>query len=248
MKNRTAPFPLIPACVAACAMVLACGPPGGGTGDGEGPATPDYPELRSSVCDTLTNSFQCARAIEARQLPGVNSVERRGDTLALALEDGDTLRLVDREGDPSDVIHYSYQDHWPDVGLVLVQVQYYEGSEYLLVDASSGASTTLPHWPLRSPDGRRFAVLSLDLAAGYGPNTLQIWDLVDGDPVRLWETEPEDWGPAEGEWEDPTTLRFTRRGFCEDPAGPGREVCDTPALLRQSGGSWRLETGELDGN
>lgn len=196
-----------------------------------------------SVCDTLTNSFECARAIEERQLSRAADVARRGDTLRLVLAGGDTARLVD-EGEQADVRRYSYQDRWTDPGYFLLQLQFYEGSAYLLIDDSTGERTRLPDWPLRSPDGRRFAVLSLDLEAGYVPNTLQVWAFEDGRPELEWETEPDAWGPAEGEWVDVTTLRFTQRGYCNELGvmEGERGLCNRPARLTLEEGSWRLES------
>ncbi len=197
-----------------------------------------------SVCDTLTNSFDCARAVEDLQLPDAEGVARRGDTLVLVLVAGDTLRLVDEAGDHSDVVYYSYQGRWREPGHYLVHRQYYEGADHLLVDDSTGEQTVVPDRPLRAPDGRRFAVLSLDLVAGYGPNTLQIWSFEDGrTPVREWETEPDQWGPTDGVWRDASTLRFTQQGFCEALGGRGRDMCERPALLRHRGGDWHLEAG-----
>lgn len=196
-----------------------------------------------SVCDTLTNSFDCARAIEGRLLPETDRASRHGDTLALVLAAGDTLRLVDESGDHSDVVYYSYQGHWPPSGHYLVQRQYYEGAEHVLVHDSTGESTVIPDRPLLSPDGRRFAVLALDLVAGYGPNTLQLWRFEDSAPTMEWETSPTQWGPTDGAWEDTTALRFTQRGFCSELGGTGRDMCQRPARLYRSGGNWHLETG-----
>lgn len=204
----------------------------------------DYPTLRASVCDTINNSLRCARAIERTQLPEAPGAERRGDTLRLTVETGEPIQLVDREGSDSDVVLYSYQTQWPDPGLVLVQVQYYEGSEYLLVDTRTGERTRLPDWPLRAPDGQRFAVLSFDLEAGYGPNTLQIWEIGADGPALAWSVEPDDWGPAEGRWDNASTLRFVRRGYCPDPEGPGRNMCEAPARVTLTAGEWRLETDD----
>lgn len=214
------------------------------------PSTPDhaaYARLRATVCDTMTNSFDCARAIEGRQLEDAEDAWRHGDTLRLALATGDTARFVDQPGGQARSEYYSYQDAWPDAGLILLQKQYYEGSEYLLVDDSTGSRTRLPDWPLRSPDGRHFAVLSLDLVAGYGPNTLQVWAMGEegGEPERVWETEPSQWGPRSGSWQDRETLGFIQHGYCGELGGEGRRMCDRPATLTRRGGSWHLDTGTV---
>jgi hypothetical protein len=201
-----------------------------------------------AVCDTLTNSFDCARSIEDRLLPDTDRAARHGDTLALVLAAGDTLRLVDESGDHSDVVYYSYQGHWPPAGQFLVQRQYYEGAEHVMVDDSTGDQTVIPDRPLLSPDSRRFAVLSLDLVAGYGPNTLQLWRLEDGVPTMEWETSPSQWGPTDGAWESDTALHFTQHGYCSELGGKGRDMCDRAARLYRSGGTWHLETGSAGGD
>jgi hypothetical protein len=226
----------------------AAGPAADPTEDSGASARSDDPDpdaLRAAVCDTVRSSFDCARAIEARQLDGAEPVRRHGDTLRLVLAGGDTVRFVDRPGHDAQVVYHSYQGRWTDAGLLLVQRQFYEGSEFLLVDDSTGARTRIPDWPVRSPDGRHFAVLSLDLVAGYGPNTLQVWSLEDGAPRRVWETEPSQWGPREGRWQDPETLGFVQHGYCGEIGGEGRRMCDRPATLTRSGGSWHLETGTV---
>jgi hypothetical protein len=232
---------------------LACGDGGNGDADGTSPAdttaaaetapaVPDGSELLA-VCETIYNSLDCARAIEGGQLPDADRAARRQDTLLLALVGGDTIRLVDRSGGHPDVVYHSYQDHWTDAGYFHVQRQFYEGAEHVLIDDSTGHDTPVPARPIRSPDGRRFAVLSLDLVAGYGPNTLQIWSLDGEVPEREWETRPDQWGPSEGRWADAETLEFVQHGYCEELGGSSREMCDRRATLRRSGGDWHLDVG-----
>lgn len=197
-----------------------------------------------AICDTINNSLRCARAVEAHRLPDAPRAERRGDTLLLALNAPDTVRLVDQgsERNADEVVLYSYQDHWTRAGYFVIQKQYYEGSEFLLVNDSTGRRTALPDRPLRAPGAQRFAVLSLDLVAGYGPNVLQVWEMEDGRPARVWETEPSQWGPRSGRWADSTTLRFVQHGYCDQLGGSGRGMCDREAVLRRANYEWHLET------
>lgn len=206
-------------------------------------AVSDPGRLRARLCDTISNSFDCAAAIEADRLPAATGVRRHGDTLRLALAD-DAARYVDQPGDAADVVHYRYQDRWREPGRYLIQVQYYEGAEYLLVDDSTGRELRIPDWPVRAPGGRRFAVLSLDLVAGYGPNTLQVWELEDDHYRKVWETRPSQWGPRDGRWSDSTTLELVQHGYCAELGGEGRDFCDRPARVRKEGGSWHFSTGE----
>lgn len=212
---------------------LACGDPGGRAADDS--ALPGGADALA-LCDTIDNSFRCARAIEAARLPTAPRAERRGDTLVLGLAAGDTARLVDRPGEGGGVAYFSYQDHWPE-GWFVVQEQHYEGSEFLLIDDGTGDRTSVPDRPLRAPGGERFAVLSFDLAAGYAPNTLQVWRLEEAGPTRVWSIEPETWGPTDGRWTGPETLMFTRR--C-GPGQPGSPDCGGTDTLRRVDGAWSL--------
>lgn len=249
--------------VGCCLLAIAAALPAGcggeeerGGGEPEAPGAPVPVETESAgaepdagiaaICDTITNSFRCARTVERRRLPRAEGALRRGDTLGLVLATGDTARLVDVADPPERVVHYSYQDRWLSAagpGYFVIQTQYYEGSQHLLVEDSTGAHTLLPDRPLRAPDGERFAVLSLDLEAGYGPNVLQLWSLGGSGPELEWETEPERWGPVDGRWVDAGTLRFTRRGFCEEGSDPGRGYCDREATVRRVDGEWTVEVG-----
>lgn len=243
---------------------LACGevgPGGGAAGDDSAatatasvdsmPATPTTPAPDPAVvCDTIDNSFRCARAIEAAQLPRTPRASRRGDTLLLALASwapgtagsaGDTVRLVDRPGEGGGVVYFSFQDHWVDRGWFVVQEQHYEGSEYLLIHHATGEWTRLPARPLLAPGGDRFAVLSFDLAAGYAPNTIQVWRLDEGEPTLEWQVDPDAWGPTDGRWVDEDTLIFSRR--CGPDPSTGVE-CDSRATLRRSQDSWVIAPAE----
>lgn len=203
------------------------------TGESARPVSPD-PQV---LCDTIRNTLRCARAVEEAALQETDRVRRQGDTLLVRLSD-DTLRLIDRPGEGSDVIHFSFQAHWPDRGFYLIHQQYYEGSAHLLVNDATGQRTTIPDRPLRGPDGQRFAVLSFDLEAGYNPNTLQIWRF-DGDaPAMEWETNPDTWGPVDGRWLGPRSLEFTRA--CP-PGGREGTECGGRAVVSSTGEDWVLE-------
>ena len=206
---------------------------------------------RAAICDTINNSFRCARAIEAAQLPTAERAVRRGDTLLLATVTGDTIRLADEGGDHPDLVRWSYQEHWRDRGWFVVHKQYYEGSGYVLIDDSTANRVAVPDRPIPAPGGRRFAVLSLDLVAGYSPNTVQMWRFPDErrrPPELENEFKPQRWGGIDGSWSDSLTLRFTQHGYCDalDAAVPDqpRAMCDRPAVLTRESGSWDLETGK----
>lgn len=210
--------------------------PAAGPAGPPGPA--DAPQL-AGVCDTINNTGRCARAIEQVQLARTDRAERRGDTLLLALEGGDTARLADRPDAGDQVIRYSYQEHWVEQGYSLIHAQYWEGSSVVLVDDRTGNRTVLPETPLRSPGGDRFAVLSFDLEAGYSPNTVQVWSLAGDRPRMEWEHEPERWGPTAGQWRDNETLTFTRSCVFEEGAH-----CNTRATVRRTADGWMLEPSD----
>lgn len=245
MTPRSATLALFP-----LLALLACGDPRPRTSDGDeaaapsgtiGAAAPAPDTDPSAVCDTIDNSFRCARAIEAVQLPRADGVVRRGDTLRLALAAGDTMRLVDRPVEGGDAVYFSYQYRWPEAGWLVVQEQHYEGSEFLLIHDETGDRVRVPARPLLAPGGERFAVLSFDLEAGYAPNTLQIWRLDDDRATLEWSIQPDAWGPVAGRWMGPETLMFTRR--CAPAAEEGAPDCEAVATLRRGETAWTFDPG-----
>jgi hypothetical protein len=151
-------------------------------------------------------------AAERRAIAGVNArVSRTGGVLRLRLGSGRTVVLADtlQEGDS----HYRalYLGFRPALGLHVVEQRFYEGGTYVVYHDRTGRDATIPGPPVASPDGHRFLSSSMDLAAGYDPNRLEIWR-VDRAGLHC-ETALDGgdaWGPDSVAWVGTATVRFAR--------------------------------------
>lgn len=213
---------------------------------------PSYRSVPHRICMSETNTLECARAVEAYQLRhGHDHLARRDSSFVIGLPSGDSVVIRDRAGDEFGVggATYTYLGFLPSLEQHLLEVQYYEGGAYLLVNGRSGERQPVASVPTPSPDGRRFAVVSSGLIA-YSSNALEIWR-VGEDGVELeWQEEfrgPEgsddaegpavDWSPRGVVWTSPRSLRvyLERRGERGAPEPAGSVV------LRRGEGAWSFE-------
>ncbi|HUF26104.1 MAG TPA: hypothetical protein VMM18_03890 [Gemmatimonadaceae bacterium] len=190
----------------------------------------------SALCMGIANTFECARRVEEHSLAfGPEGVRREGETLVIPIGDGEPLLLTDSIDSLGQGARYSYQGRRSGLDWHLVHVQYAEGDEFLLVNVRTGEEFPLDARPVFGSDNRRLATASLDLEAGYNPNALRILG-VDRDSVWVeWEIEPEDWGPSDARWQNPTALMFVRRVRSAD----GRYV-DSAAVVSFTGEGWQI--------
>ena len=163
------------------------------------------------ACKNIQNSYECAQAVEKKQLPRYPQlVSRQGGTLRLALKSGGGVELKDVAANDEKDTYYSFREFFPDLGYYLVHVQYFEGDAYLMVNHQTGERFTLHDLFLLSPDRKRLATLSLDLEAGYNPNGVQIWGITPEKMTLEWNYESKEWGPSHGAWKDNDTLIFSK--------------------------------------
>jgi hypothetical protein len=183
---------------------------------------------RSVICRGIDNSLECAQAVERVRLGVPNAPARRdGERLLIRLTRGDTLVLTNAP-DSADVAgaSYSYVGHLHPIAHHLVEVQYYEGRAFLLVNERTGRRTVIAGQPSISPDSLRIVTTSVDLEAEYDPTEIAVWR-VDADSLVLeWRLDPRNvvahadsaWGPADADWVTSTEIRvskehrFGRRG------------------------------------
>jgi hypothetical protein len=186
-----------------------------------------------AICRGLTNSYRCAQAIESTVLAGANAnVVRDGRVLRIVSERGDTLVLRDSLPDDPDGAWFSYRGLLASVGYHVIEVQYYEGGRYLLVNRRTGWIGSSNGVPVISPDGSRLAAGNVDLEAEYSPTTLQIWSVAadslvlefDHDFVASPVSPDSVWGPRSLEWLSSTELRFAREFSLGATGGTARVV------------------------
>jgi hypothetical protein len=182
-----------------------------------------------TLCVGLRNWYQCAQAIERYQVQQYSQfVARDTSHLTLRLLSGDSLVLSDSVVEGWGGRSYTYCDYLRAIGYHFIHVQYWEGGDYLLVDATSGKSTYIPGVPAISPDGERFVVTSVDLEAGYGPTTVQVWKLRPDSPMLEWQLDPLSlqegaptdslWGISAARWVSPTLIH-ARREYLQSRLG-----------------------------
>lgn len=192
------------------------------------------------ICRDLSNSYQCAQAIEKSVLAAATpSVVRAGRNLRIALERGGTVVFTDTLPGDVAVVRYSYRGQLTAPGYHVIEVQYYEGGTYLLVNRRTGWIGFSDGVPVVSPDSSRLAAGNVDFF-GFSPTTLQIWRVATDslvselrhDFVSSPVTADSAWGPRDLAWLTPTELRVVRE-FSMGTTG------STARVVRRADG-WRI--------
>jgi hypothetical protein len=140
--------------------------------------------------------------VEENLLKKVKGVSREGKILRLHT-DGEIVTFVDRIHAEEGYAKYYLVDHLRPAHnyFYLIRAFGYEGSNYVLVNKKTGQTINLYGIPIFSPDGKRFADLSLDLDARYHPNLIRIYKLEDNKYAREWEHIYQGMkGPADPVW------------------------------------------------
>jgi hypothetical protein len=200
---------------------------------------------RSVICRGIDNSLECAQAVERVRLGVPNAMARRdGERLLIRLTGGETLALTNAP-DSADVAgaSYSYVGHLQPIAHHLIEVQYYEGRSFLLINQRTGRRTVIAGQPSISPDSLRIVTTSVDLEAGYDPTEIAVWR-VDGDSLVLeWRLDPRTvvahpdsaWGPTDAAWITATEIRVNKEHRFGRRGGT--------AVVRLGGSGWVLSDG-----
>ncbi len=199
---------------------------------------------RAAICASLDNSAKCAEAI-AREItashPGVFEIVP--GELQVSLLDGGSRNFqntVVPEGEyaPDTYTYHRVVNYYPEYEMVLIEVQYYEGGEFMLLSRQSGQTENVFGEPVFSPDHGYFATFNGDIEAGYSVNGFEIWQMGDGFPQRVYSEKPTDWAPSNSEWQNPTTLDIER--YTIDPeAEYHRKELSRKRLLLDDNGNWK---------
>jgi hypothetical protein len=128
------------------------------------------------------------------QLSGI--AMRQGATLHLTFQDGSSkVYANEREGCEStsgDCIEYKLTGYFPKHGLILIQIGYYEGAEWMLVRLDSGKETKIHEPPHYSPR-EKFLV---SVCSSEGPsscgNGIDIIATQPSKATRDWHYRPPD--------------------------------------------------------
>ena len=179
-----------------------------------------FNDISPCLCQSPEN---CSREIEAYLLGGgLEGVVRGDQCLSIELPNHRIVTFKDVRANTTSVI-YHYAKHLPEINYHLLHMGFWEGSEYLLVNGTTGAFTRLSDHPVFSPDHRRFTLVT------YG-TFVQIWSLEEDGPryEQGWQVAHLPW-----EFEMPSAVitwegtdRFQvhwpiPQGFASPPTAPG---------------------------
>lgn len=227
-NNRSYHTILIPIFLSALLFWIGCdqgekapntNPPASEQEDNE-PEAPQASDLgvvdRDEVCKDVHNSQECAVAIEnAITAIYPELIEPSPGDLKISLLNGGSKSFANTivpEGEET-TDAYTYHrivEYYPTLELVLIEIQYYEGGEYLLFSRKNGEMEKVFEEPHFSPDQKHFATFSEDMIAGYHPNGYEIWRLEEAGLKRVAFDTPENWSPASIEWLDNGSIEIER--------------------------------------
>lgn len=132
----------------------------------------------------------------------------------------------------------------PRLGYHLVEIVYYEGSDFLLINPATGHQTIVEVPPLVSPGGGRVLVASMDYEAGYNPNLIQVWRVAPDSLVREWEQRTGEyapatgWGASDARWLNDTTVGLVKNEVLD--AGGGEFRRSRVRLVRTPQAGWAI--------
>ncbi|MEW5927965.1 MAG: hypothetical protein AB1941_10790, partial [Gemmatimonadota bacterium] len=175
------------------------------------PAPLPDPYARCSAVEPA-GAAACAARVERELLAAsAGGARRAGDTLYFRGQGGGALALGNDATEGQRFVRYRYRALLPEIAQHLVQVDFYEGGGWLLVDAVGTHQTHLIGPPVVAPGRGRFVATSVDLEAGYDPNGIQVWSMARGFPRLEWGLDGGDaWGASDAVWIDDRTVEFTR--------------------------------------
>lgn len=157
--------------------------------------------------------------------------------LQLRTRDG-LVVLTDNCFDGESYVRYRFKAYLTDIGYFLIGVDGYEGHGFLLVNDRTGNKTDLEAMPVFSPDRKQFVTMSMDLDAGYHPNSIQIWQLDPSGPKLGYKVYFDNaWGPSDPVWIDNRTIEFKKNILVEH----GSEYKSSRALLIKKDSTWEIK-------
>lgn len=184
----------------------------------------------------IQNRFECARFIEHALIKKhPEMLKRDSRSLSVKLMNGQVKRVVDVNTDDSEKVrNFSAVDYFPDVHVIVLEAQLYEGTEYELLALRSGRKTVVTGKPVLSPNRKRFAVHMIDYGAAYEPNMLGVYRITPtGFEAEYWE-KFKGWGPADVKWENDELISFKEFRLEVPPAQ------QKTRSLMSIGGQWQL--------
>jgi hypothetical protein len=196
------------------------------------------PAERSELCGQAGISIECARTIEARQIPlshGWAQRDRLG--LHLRLTSGKTITVVN-DSMGSTPMWFYYFGRCSALGYYVLSAQWDEGSSMRLLNSTTGWTVLVDDIAAVSPDRRRFVTTSINLEH-RSVERLQVWRIAGDTMQHEWGLEARTWLPGEVRWVSNRAFEFSHMRV-ELPAIE-RLVVDTATV--DSAGRWTTRLG-----
>jgi hypothetical protein len=179
---------------------------------------------REELCKGIQNNYECAKRIEAVLVPlQKGKVRRIGAELIFTLKDGHTASRKDTPGEFESFNDssgnpnrsFTFSEYIEKQGYYLVQVHYYEGTGFELINAATGVSVEIFDRPVFSPDGQRFFVVSTD---DYDPitNEMQVWTIKPSRVQKEWAYKPKHWPWVIAKWIDSSKIDVFYREWSKE--------------------------------
>ena len=182
-------------------------------------------------------------SIEATEVAGIRAadgkVSRIGRELRIQLLNGRTLVFKDDTTRLSVLPARRYAGYLKAIHSHVIHLVPYEGTgRYLIVDDSTGDTTTVSGLPVPSPDGTRFVLTSMAGEEDTDASVIEVWQMVNRKPeIEFWyDTNKEPWEPSDAVWRDSVTIDFIKNSH-SDPSQP---YVKTRARLTRSDTTWVL--------
>lgn len=178
-----------------------------------------------------------------RIAPFADRVHRAGDTLYLGLEGGDEVKLTNPPtycDAPEGCIVYGFEGYLSAANSYVIEVSYYEGGEYMLVDASTGAETKIGAIPHIDPSGTRFIAVGTSEMEGE-LNGFEMWSLMPAGPRMDWRHETTELFTFRT-WHEPGTIELSHWVWSDAL----NKYVPIGAELTQTETGWRLAKAGTD--
>jgi hypothetical protein len=139
----------------------------------------------------------------------------------LVLKTDSTVRMI-----------YRYAGYLKEIrSHVVHRVPYEDSGNYLVVDDSTGDSTTVWAMPVPSPDGTRFVLTSLDEDEESDVGNISVWRMVGRKPQKEFSINEGGWRSSDAVWRDSVTIDFMRNTN-PDPTDPFRYIKSRASLTK----------------
>jgi hypothetical protein len=144
------------------------------------------------------------KAAEKQKLAYVTLPDlKNGGSIRLPIDGKQPMILQDsinKVGDGEQKL-YNYIGFMNEIGTYIVEAQYYETGEILLINKYNGSVVKVWGIPRLSPDWKHIVVWSSSLDYDIMPNGIQMWQVKENNELeKLWQYEQSPWAPLEVIW------------------------------------------------